>query len=812
MTPLTSADGDLPSGFHPIGAVEQVERLDAGVRLSVGRTTVEVVVLAPGLFRVGMFADGRPSRYPTAAIALEQPSTASVEVGEADGVITLTTSAGSAHVQCEPLRLGFRDSAGRPVADDVPELGMGTLSTTGPSGPLSSDVVGAPTRVYKRRAGTERYFACGERTGGLDKTGSRQTFWNVDPPVWHTASHDNLYTSIPFVLAVDATDGRSWGMFFDNPGRVQIDLARERNERVWFGAALGDLVYYVLVGPTPREVLERYTLLTGRTPMPPLWALGYHQSRWGYASEDDLREVARELRRRDIPCDALHLDIDYMDGYRVFTWDREDFPDPSRLLSDLGRQGFRVVTIVDPGVKVDEGYDVYREGRAAGAFCRTADGQEYHNAVWPGVCAFPDFLSKRVRSWWGDRHRSLLDDGVAGIWCDMNEPALGIPRLSTMPSDVVHASDGSPRYHGEVHNLYGMQMARATYEGLRRLRPDRRPLVISRSGYAGLQRYALQWTGDNSSWWEHLAMSMPQLQNMGLSGIAWSGVDVGGFWDDASGELLARWMELGAFQPFCRNHSEKTTRRQEPWAFGEPYETVVRTMLKLRQRLIPYLYSLFEECHRTGAPILRPLLFEHPSDPETFHADDELMLGHALLLAPITRQGQTYRHVYLPRGSWFHWWSGARFDGPTHVLAHAPLGQPALYVRGDAPVPMWPEMSYVGERAADPLTIRVHAAGGSGTSVLYEDAGDGYGYERGDFVRRVLACGTEAERVEVTIGAAEGAFEPSRSALRLELHGAAETQRVRVGDAPAEDWHMEDGMVVVRLPSVRDEQRIELTR
>src|ERR1044071_3338499 len=281
---------------------------------------------------------------------------------------------------------------------------------------------------------------------------------------------------------------------------------------------------------------------------------------------DDVREVADGFHSRGIPWDVIYLDIDYMDGYRVFTWDSERFPDPAGMISALGEDGFRVVTIVDPGVKADTEYDVYLEGRERGYFCLTRTGEEYRNVVWPGICALPDFAQSAVRSWWGSLHSGLLDAGVAGVWCDMNEPALFVPLQSTMPDDVVHQGDGRPRHHAEVHNAYGQWMAEATRSGLASLRPDRRPFVISRAGYAGLQRHALQWTGDNSSWWEHLWMSMPQLQKLGLSGVAWAGVDIGGFFDDCDGELLARWTEFGVFQPFVRNHSAMGTARQEPWA------------------------------------------------------------------------------------------------------------------------------------------------------------------------------------------------------------------------------------------------------
>jgi alpha-glucosidase len=315
-------------------------------------------------------------------------------------------------------------------------------------------------------------------------------------------------------------------------------------------------------------------------------------------------------------------------------------------------------------------------------------------------------------------------------------------------------------------------MAQAAREGLLELRPDRRPFVLSRSGYAGLQRHALHWTGDNSSWWEHLWMSMPQLANLGLSGVAWVGVDVGGFLGDCDGELLARFTEFGAFLQYCLILSAEGTARQEPWSFGEPWTTVCRKMIKLRMRLIPYLYGLFEESHRTGAPILRPLLYEHPDDATTYTADDEFLLGRDLLIAPISRPGLEHRHVYLPAGTWVHWWSGEPIEGPAHVLAHAPLGQPALYSRANTSVALWPERSHTGGPPPELLTLRIAIVDGApeGRAVLYEDEGDGFGYQDGAYSRRTVTCeAPTGGAIRVQIDAREGRWTPPRQCVDLEL-------------------------------------------
>ncbi|MDQ3751735.1 MAG: glycoside hydrolase family 31 protein [Actinomycetota bacterium] len=756
--------------YVPIGRAEIEACTDSGVLLKSGSTRVEVTALAPDLWRVGMFGQGRTPRYSTEAIARTQWDPVPFEYSEGDGAITLSAASGIATVALDPLRIQFSDGNGRTFASDDPDKGMGTVAGS-PGEPWAAPV-GPAVRVYKRHALTERYFGCGERTSGLEKTDSHQIFWNIDPPIGHTASLSNLYTSIPFLLALD--EGNAWGLLFDNTHRVEFDLASDDPDTACFAGDGGDLIYYVFCGPSPRAVLSRYTELTGRTPMPPLWSLGYQQSKYSYMDAVELKEIARSFRERDIPCDTLYLDIDYMDGYRVFTWDHGRFPDPSKLLSELAADGFHVVTIIDPGVKVDEDYSVYSEGRRADLFCATLHGDEYHNVVWPGMCAWPDFTSSKVRTWWGDNHRSLIDAGVAGIWCDMNEPCVFVPLQDTFPGDVVHKGDGDAKVHAQIHNAYGSLMARATREGLERLQPERRPFVITRAGYAGVQRHALQWTGDNSAWWEHLAMSLPQLQNLGLSGVAWAGSDIGGFHGDSNGELLARWTEMGVFQPFCRNHNAKGFRPQEPWSFGEPFESVCRKMIKLRQRLLPYLYSAFEECHRTGAPILRPLLFEYPGDATTYTVDDEFLLGDSLLVAPITKPGVEHRHVYLPEGAWWHLWTGERSVGPAHILVHAPLGKPALFVAANKPIAMGPEMNHVGERAGDPLTVMTFVDEGRGESVLYEDAGEGYTYRDGEYARTRMVCEGSGGSVNVSIGDREGAFVPERSEMRLELRGLGE--------------------------------------
>jgi alpha-glucosidase len=451
-----------PIGYQALGAARVVEKAVTSVCLQAGPATIEVTALAPDLFRVGLFPHGHPICYDSEAVVPQAWDAGLVTITEERGKLSIATSIATAHLSLDPLRIAFTDLNGRSFAADDATLGMGWLPASEQMAavPLAnvSGILGTPLRVYKQHDAREHYFACGERTGGLDKTGTYQLFWNTDPPPGHTVLQNNLYVSIPFTLVL--ADGLAWGLFLDNPGRVEFDLAHEHPQRSWFGTTTGDLIYYVFCGPTPRDVLARYTMLTGHTPLPPLWSLGNGQSRFSYETAEEVRAIANTFRERDIPCDTLYLDIDTLDGYRVFTWNRKHFPDPAGLFAELRAKGFHVVSIVDTGVKVDEHFSVYNDGKMRDLYCKAPLGGDYQNAVWPGICVFPDFTNAETRMWWGEQHRALLDVGVAGIWSDMNEPAVFVPVHETVPPGTIHPGGGKSRLHCQIHNAYGSLMDR----------------------------------------------------------------------------------------------------------------------------------------------------------------------------------------------------------------------------------------------------------------------------------------------------------------------------------------------------------------
>lgn len=568
------------------------------------------------------------------------------------------------------------------------------------------------------------FYGLGERTGSLNKKGYHYRNWNTDDPNPHGETYAQLYKSIPFLITIKGEEAS--GIFFDNHFESHFDMGKENSNYYYFGAVEGNLDYYFMYGPSVKEVVSEYTELTGRTPLPQLWTLGYQQCRWSYAPKERLMEVAKAFREKDIPCDTLYLDIDYMDGYRVFTWDNNKFDNPKEILNELKKMGFKVVTIIDPGVKVDKGYKIYDEGLKEGYFATDKDGIVYKNKVWPGDSVYPDFMNSKTRKWWAENQKIMMDYGVSGIWNDMNEPA---SFNGPLPDDVEFNNDGTIVTHKEIHNVYGHMMGKATYEGIKEA-TNKRPFVVTRACYAGTQKYSTVWTGDNQSTWEHLRMSLPMLMNLGLSGMAFCGTDVGGFGHDCTGELLSRWVQVGAFTPLFRNHAAMGTRDQEPWAFDKTTEDINRKYIKLRYKLLPYLYDMMYKCEDSGAPIIRPLLFNYQNDKNTYEINDEFILGDSILVAPVVEQGARQRLVYLPQGdNWIDYWTGEEHKGGNYIIKEAPLDICPIYIKSLSIIPVGKEQSYIGEKVDDTLMLNIYLSNEDGKSTYTHILDDGESFE-----------------------------------------------------------------------------------
>lgn len=633
-------------------------------------------------------------------------------------------------------------------------------------------------RVSKSMHPDEAYFGFGQRAHRMNRRGSRFTNWTFDPPWGHNRSMDSMYQAVPVFMAM--RDGLAWGMFLNSSTLSWFDVGAQDADLLELGTLGPELDYFVILGPTPAEFCERLTRLTGRPFLPPQWSLGYHQSRWGYQAQDEVLNLAQEFRQREIPLDVIHLDIDYMHGYRSFTFDPERFPDPPAMGRELGELGVKVVTIIDPGIKHDlaSGYATARTGAEEGMFVTGQSGAPYIGFCWPDEAMFPDFARPEVRAWWGRQHQVLLDAGVAGIWNDMNEPAIFDQPFSSglaghLPMPLAIAWGEAQQI--EVRNLYAHWMAQASHEGQLKLRPQQRPWVLTRAGFAGTQRYAAAWMGDNSSWWEHLEISLPQLMSMGLSGNPNVGVDIGGFFENCSPELFMRWIELGPFYPFMRNHTITGSRLQEPWRFGPEVEAVAKASIELRYRLLPYVYSLFVAAHETGAPILRPLFFDFPEDREARAREDQAMFGPLLLVAPILQAGVRHRLVYLPAGGWFDFWTGKAIAAGHHIVEGVP-GRIPLFVRAGAALPL----GNLRQSTSEPLTeVTWRVFPGEGEFTLVEDDGITPGGPRSRTRVRVTAEGVEfSER--------EGDYAPPERRRRVEYR-----DRHWEGDDDGSGWKID---------------------
>lgn len=762
--------------IRSLPAIQSWERQAQSLFLHCGDSQVVVTILTPSLIRVRLVRNGQDVARRSWAVTVpdEQFAPVAYDVVETPQALQVypqspdqQTSNFSIHIQRNPCRISFVDQDGHVFCAD--EAGMQWVEQPDEMAPRWS------VACRKHIAAGEHFYGFGERTGQLNKRGYRLINWTTDPGTRQGPATDPLYIAIPVFMAVQP--GLAYGIFLNNTWLSSFDIGYDEPDIWRMEATDGSLDYYLFFGTTPQEVNTHIAALLGAMPLPPRWALGYHQSRWSYAPEARVCEIAETFRRRNIPCDVIHLDIAYMDGYRVFTWDRERFPDLQRMIEELRRDGFRVVTIIDPGVKVDPAYDIYQQGIEQGMFICRPDGQVFQGYVWPDDSVFSDYTRKSVREWWGNLQQRLVAQGVSGIWNDMNEPPVfhqpfsqNVPKRTwgTIDLDAVQGEHDERTTHAEVHNLYGYGMAQASYEGLRNHLDGERPFVLTRSGFAGIQRWSACWMGDNNAVWEHLEMAIPQLLNMGISGVPFVGVDVGGFAGNASGELFARWMQFGTFMPFFRGHSTHFSRDHEPWAFGQQVEDVCRAAIQLRYQLLPYIYTLFWQASQQGTPVLRPMFYHFPNDTATYSLHDQFLFGPFLLVAPIYQPERTSRQVYLPSGVWYHWWNGTRVEGPCTIVAEAPLDRVPIYVRAGAIVPLAPVMCCTDEQPNDPLTMHIYP--GSGSFTLYEDDGHTFAYEQGQY------CTTRYELVQdeqgylCRIGAREGAYEPSMRHIQLVVH------------------------------------------
>ncbi|MGC9469901.1 MAG: TIM-barrel domain-containing protein, partial [Anaerolineae bacterium] len=770
---LTGHSPRWPRTWITPGAVQYIRPEANGATLETEQATIEVRFLAPDLVRVRFrprdaAGPREPLPYAIAKPADDWPTPPIVHLQTADAYLLVT----------EDLVVGVRlDTAQCFYATPDGDLLRADIETGWAE-------EGALRHIVALTEG-ERLYGLGERATPWNRRGRTHVLWNTDP-AGYVSGDDPIDLNIPVYVGVVPNAGpnpSTYLVFYENANYAEFDLGATASEEAEHRFVGGELRYYLAAGPLPR-LIERYTELTGRHEMQPLWMLGYQQSRWSYETEERVRQLAADFKQHQVPCDAIHLDIDYMDGYRCFTWDSESFPRPSEMAKDLKKQGIKLIGIIDPGIKQGHGYAVYQQGVRRRVFCRTPDDRIFHAPVWPGNCAFPDFTNPDTREWWGELYAPLLESGLAGFWNDMNEPAVFTPTGDpTLPQTLRHALEGVGGNHREAHNVYGMQMVRATRDGLRALKPNARPVVITRSGWAGVQRYATSWTGDNESTWDSLRLTIPMVLGLGLSGLGFTGADVGGFAGTAEGELFTRWIQMAAFMPFFRSHTARGTPDQEPWSYGEPFLSIVKRFIELRYELLPYLYTaLWQMCAR-GWPVVRPLAWVDAANPALWDVDDAFLCGDALLVAPIVEPDAERRQVRLPAGGWYEFWTGRYHSGDQVVTQYASLETMPLLIREGTVLTMGESGQSVEQRKTKFLRLGLYPfrTPGSACSELYEDAGEGVDYLNGAY--RVSHFHLEQSKTTLSLAwIREGAFEPPYEHIELTINGLDRAPRAVTAD------------------------------
>lgn len=683
-----------------------------------------------------------------------------LEIEEKKEYYQITTSKLICHINKKNLKVKIYDATDNMLLN-ADELGFHWEE--------SYEFGGNVVKMSKAVNDRESYYGLGDKPEHLNLKGKRFQNWVTDSYAYGRDT-DPIYKAIPFYTGLH--HNKAYGIFFDNTFRSYFDFGAERRNVTSFWAQGGEMNYYFFYGPKMQDVVESYTDLTGKPhQLPPLWALGYHQCKWSYYPESKVKQITSNFRKLKIPCDAIYLDIDYMDGFRCFTWNKEYFPDPKRMVKELSDDGFKTVVIIDPGIKVDKNYSVFTEALEKDYFCKRADGPYMKGKVWPGECYFPDFTNPEVRNWWSGLFKELIEDiGVKGVWNDMNEPAVMEVPNKTFPDDVRHDYEGNPSSHRKAHNVYGMQMARATYQGLKKFAYPKRPFVITRAAYSGTQRYTSTWTGDNVATWEHLWIANVQAQRMAMSGFSFAGSDIGGFAEQPQGELFTRWIQLGVFHPFCRVHSSGDHGDQEPWAFDDDVTDIVRKFVEIRYQLLPYLYTAFWNLIDHGTPLLKSLVMYDQEDHQTHYRTDEFVYGNHILVCPIQEPNAKGRRMYIPRGKWYNWWTDEVVDGGKEKWVDAEIDSMPIFVKEGAVIPKYPIQQYVGEKKIDEVTLDIYYKEGKERSQLFDDAHDGYDYTKGRYSLRTFKF-TGRKKELILQQHKEGKFITEYETFKLCIHG-----------------------------------------
>ena len=707
-----------------------------------------IIFYSPEIVRIRIAKGAFGDDFSYAVVGIPQPC--NVKLKESKGLILIQTDSLKLEITTDPVRFSFKTASGKLFNQDDPAFG--------------TTWVGEEVTTFKKMQEGEKFIGLGEKTGNLDRRGEGYTNWNSDKP-GYSVNEDPLYSTFPFYIGIHHEV--AYGIFFDNTFRSNFNFGASNNRYSSFGSDAGEMNYYFIGGNTVARIIENYTTLTGRIPIPPQWALGYQQSRWSYFPDKEVVDLGLTFRDKKIPIDVLYLDIHYMDAYKIFTWHPQRFSQPKAMISELKNLGIHTALIVDPGIKVEKGYPAYEDGMQQDMFIKYPDGTNYTAQVWPGWCNFPDFTKPSARKWWGDKFSDNVKYGVEGFWNDMNEIASwGGGKTSSI---VRFDWEGKGASYREGKNVYGLLMARSTYEGTSKLM-GRRPLILTRAAYSGAQRYTAIWTGDNVGSDEHMLLGCRMVNSLGITGMAFAGVDVGGFIGDVNEALFGRWLTIGTFTPFFRVHKHYDYKMSEPWSYGTQTEIISRNYISLRYRLLPYIYSAFYEAFKTGMPVSRTLVIENTFDEKCWNYayQNQYMFGPSLLVAPVESTKEATK-VHLPKGIWFDLFTGKQYNGEQEVLIECPIEKLPVFAKGGSFIPMQTVIQSTSEKTSDTLFLHVYYGNDPSEYIYYEDDGLTFDYQKGSSMERKFRF--DPKKKQIVIEAPVGPYVSKFSKIALLLHG-----------------------------------------
>ncbi len=733
-----------------IGNLKSYTMTNSVLKIETDNGFLNITPYSPNIIRVHFSKNAISQNFSYSVIVKpEQVSTTLVPMKQGN-MLQLNTDSLNLVVHTNPVRIDCATKSNTTIIND--DKGMGI------------NYIGDEITAYKQLNDGEKFVGLGEKTGHLNRKGEGYVNWNTDAYAYDNFA-DPIYASIPFYIGVH--HNLCYGIFVDNTSRSFFNFGAANKRFSSFTVENGDLNYYIIYGYSVTQVLHSYSWLTGTMKLPPIWSLGFQQCRYGYYPESKLMEIASKLREQKIPCDMLYLDIDYMDRYRVFTWDSARFPDPALMTSKLKNMGFHLTNIINPGIAIADDYKIYKEAKSKSLFLKLPDGEDYAGEVWPGWCNFPDFTKPETRTWWGSQFSELISTGVDGFWNDMNEPAMWGKH---MPLAVQFDYDGNKATALGAKNVYGLQMTRATYEGTQKLMGNKRPFLLTRAAFSGIQRYSSIWTGDNNPTEDHMLTGVRLVNSLGLSGVPFAGADISGFTGNATSDLYTRWMSIGVFTPLFRSHKSINAGESEPWSYGIKTENLVRSFIELRYRLMPYIYSVFYESSVTGLPVSRSLMINETYNENVYdhRFENQYMFGSSILVSPC-KSTESIVKVYLPEGKWYDFYNDELNEGGRVITVESPLNRLPLFVKANGIITTHKITQSTSEKPGDTLFIHAYIGTSENTFIYYEDDGISNDKDSGVYFKRTIKFNPELR--SITFEKVEGSYISKFKTIKVILHG-----------------------------------------